>query len=206
MKYLLSITLLFISTLSVAQGTSGEIWGTVVDENGEPFVGAVIQIDYSGIIKGGTISNFDGIYIIKPVEPGTYTLTAKYLGYKNIVYKNLVISSNKSTKLDIQFFEKDTSHKVVMEDEYKFSTQTIELNQYENIEIDKMPTRNTSAIIILPDTSNGLSTSRVTDGTIYMFNDCGPRGSRGINLPYVDTLTIPENGTPAKYSNKNGER
>lgn len=66
-------------TEAVKKGATKNITGTVTDENGEPVIGATVQI--KGTING-VITDLDGKYSIKAREGET--LEFRYIGYKSL--------------------------------------------------------------------------------------------------------------------------
>lgn len=90
MKTLYTLLLMMIIALrSVAQ--TGEIAGTVLDEKKQPIIGAVIQLTRGGISKGGAVTDYDGKYLIKPLDPGSYTLVANSIGYIKVTVNDIVV-------------------------------------------------------------------------------------------------------------------
>lgn len=90
MKTLYTLLLMMIIALrSVAQ--TGEIAGTVLDEKKQPIIGAVIQLTRGGINKGGAVTDYDGKYLIKPLDPGSYTLVVNYIGYVKVTVNDIVV-------------------------------------------------------------------------------------------------------------------
>ncbi|GJQ21340.1 MAG: hypothetical protein HBSIN02_16950 [Bacteroidia bacterium] len=79
---MLLISVLIFCAPVHAQGVTGEIRGTVTDsERGELLVGANVVIDGTAL---GSATNLEGLYSIKGVPPGTYTVTARYVGYRQL--------------------------------------------------------------------------------------------------------------------------
>ncbi|SFB66921.1 TonB-dependent Receptor Plug Domain [Flagellimonas taeanensis] len=100
MKYFLLIFVFAFATYTYAQQTTGSIVGKLTDreQNDEPLAFANI------LIKGttlGTTSDFDGLYEIPNVEPGTYTLTFSFLGYETVEIPNIEVVSGKVTSIDV---------------------------------------------------------------------------------------------------------
>ncbi|OKS85517.1 SusC/RagA family TonB-linked outer membrane protein [Mucilaginibacter polytrichastri] len=63
----------------MAFAQSGSISGKIVDEHNQPLPGATVTINGTTI---GAATDADGNYVIKNVKPGSYTLTAKFVGYE----------------------------------------------------------------------------------------------------------------------------
>ncbi len=94
------IALLFAPGL-VAQKAS--ITGTIKDKTtGEPLVGVNV------VVKGtyyGAASNLDGIYTIKDVNPGQYTLEVSLIGYKKIQQTGVTVTSDRTLTLNFRLEE-----------------------------------------------------------------------------------------------------
>ena len=85
----LFVTLFLVFGFAVAQTQTGNIKGTISDENGIYLPGANIYIK---TLNKGTISNFDGQFTLVGVPEGTYTLQISYIGYGNVDQKVSVVS------------------------------------------------------------------------------------------------------------------
>ena len=75
-KYALLLTFLLMSAMAFAQ--SGGITGKVTDETNQPVAGAVVSVDGTTI---GASTDVNGNYTIR-LKPGTYAVTAKFIGYR----------------------------------------------------------------------------------------------------------------------------
>ena len=61
------------------------VMGTVLDsKDREPEINVVIQFYKDNRCKAGCLTDIDGKYEIKGLEPGVYKVVAKYAGYKTI--------------------------------------------------------------------------------------------------------------------------
>lgn len=84
-------------------GSTGKISGVVRDsKTKEPIPGVNIVIEGT---KLGAVSNVDGNYVILNVPPGRYNVGASYIGYKRYQVKDLEVSIDFTTKLDIAMEE-----------------------------------------------------------------------------------------------------
>lgn len=76
-KYVLLFAFLMLSIMAFAQ--SGSISGKIVDEHNQPLPGATVTINGT---TNGAAADADGNYVIKNIKAGSYTLTAKFVGYE----------------------------------------------------------------------------------------------------------------------------
>ena len=99
MNKLLFFAFLFILVNVTAQDT-GTIVGTLTDKevNDEPLAFANVLL--KGTTKG-TTSDFDGLYEISGIEPGTYTVSYSYLGYETVEIPNVKVVAGKATTIDV---------------------------------------------------------------------------------------------------------
>ncbi|MCM4155401.1 TonB-dependent receptor [Gramella sp. AN32] len=101
MKYFIAI-LIFFTTISQAQETTtGSIAGKLTDKemNGEPLPFANV------VIKGtskGTTSDFDGLYSLNNLEPGTYTIVYSFVGYETLEIPEVNVEAGKVTEINTE--------------------------------------------------------------------------------------------------------
>ena len=95
------ITLFFILIASITTyaQNNGSLIGKLIDldANNEPLIFANILI--KGTIKG-TTSDFDGLYAISDIEPGTYTVIYSFVGYETQEIE-VEIQENKDTEINV---------------------------------------------------------------------------------------------------------
>jgi len=101
-KYVLLCAFLMISVMAFAQ--TGGIKGKVVDENNQPLPGAAVSVDGTTV---GSSTDVNGGYVITHLKPGTYTLTAKFLGY--VALKKTVTVDASVVTLDFAIQPQNTS-------------------------------------------------------------------------------------------------
>src|SRR5690242_6872169 len=96
MKYLLTITLIFITISFSLTGKAQRkqerfsLLGSVTDTSGTPLAGASVYIPD---LKKGSVADANGNYNISNIPSGTYIVEVKFIGYKTIA-ENLVINKN----------------------------------------------------------------------------------------------------------------
>ncbi len=108
-KYILALmgfTLSMIASIeTIAQSNTQTIKGVVVDKQSLlPLPGVTIVILSVDPLKGAT-SDMNGKFKITDVAPGRYDLKASFIGYKEILIPNVVVSSGKEVDLDLSMEE-----------------------------------------------------------------------------------------------------
>ncbi len=97
-RYMVSVVLGIAFTGMLYAGTTGKIVGKVVDkQTGEALPGAGVIIQETG---QGTATDLDGSFVIINVPPGTYTLKASYVGYRDMVVKNVNVDADRTTEVN----------------------------------------------------------------------------------------------------------
>ncbi|MBS1774081.1 MAG: carboxypeptidase regulatory-like domain-containing protein [Bacteroidetes bacterium] len=90
------------------------IKGRVVDEKGEPMIGAIVKLTQGGLSKGGAQTDEEGLYIIPLKDTGTFSITAIYPAYIINQINEITITSNTTTTIDIKM-ELDKTRKDLRE-------------------------------------------------------------------------------------------
>ncbi|WP_109434359.1 MULTISPECIES: TonB-dependent receptor [Aquimarina] len=98
MKKIVTLLALFFVGILFAQET-GSITGTLLDKesNNQPLPFANVLI--KGTTKG-TTTDFDGLYTIDNLEPGTYTVEFSFVGYETLDIKEVVVKANEATTVN----------------------------------------------------------------------------------------------------------
>jgi hypothetical protein len=103
-RWILFCLLLFVAFFMVIQdakaAVTGKIAGVVLDANtGEPLPGANVIIEGT---DRGAACDADGYYFIIRLEPGTYNVQARMMGYTSITKTDVRIISGHTTPLDFE--------------------------------------------------------------------------------------------------------
>jgi len=104
-RKILTLFAIFLLSGAALYAQSGSLQGKIVDENGQPLIGANV------VVKGttnGTITNIDGIYLIQKVPVGSQTILCSFIGFANIE-QTVVIQDGKTSTLDFTLIEDITS-------------------------------------------------------------------------------------------------
>jgi TonB-dependent receptor len=76
----------------------GSVFGMVLDEIGEPLVGATIMIAGTSL---GTVTDMNGQYTLKQVPAGLYVIEARFISYQTQQVSDVQIIGGKNTRLDL---------------------------------------------------------------------------------------------------------
>ncbi|QQS35804.1 MAG: von Willebrand factor type A domain-containing protein [Ignavibacteriales bacterium] len=170
MSALKTILLSLAVTISLFAG-EGKIVGKVTDaETGEPLIGANVIIDNT---KLGAATSIDGTYIILDVPEGTYTIIGKYIGYKETKVKEVIVSSNLTTEVNI---------KLIAE---AYQIDCIEIVSEKPL-INKNLTNSTT--VVSPDNTSVRGVNGVVStqsGVVNQNGNLHVRGSRSDNSGYI---------------------
>ncbi len=92
--------LLLAAFTQIAAQETGSIAGKLADKemNNEPLAFANVLI--KGTTKG-TTSDFDGLYEIPDLEPGTYTVVFSFLGYETVEVPDVTVEAGKVSTIDM---------------------------------------------------------------------------------------------------------
>jgi hypothetical protein len=99
MSFCFLVGCLFISVSGFGQGS---LSGKVTDEEtGEPILFGDVVVYQNGKLVTGEQTDFDGNYIISPIDTGIYDVVFKYVGYADLKIEGVVIEEANETLLDV---------------------------------------------------------------------------------------------------------
>ena len=110
----LSTVLLFIFILTsyTSNAQTGSVKGTLIDSSSSELIfGAIISSPENPTI--GTQSDMDGVFLISNIKPGTYNFKVSYIGYKEYLYKDVVVVAGQTTNLGTVYLEIDADVPVI---------------------------------------------------------------------------------------------
>jgi outer membrane receptor protein involved in Fe transport len=201
-----------ITTLAFAQ--TGTLKGVITDAmSGEPVPFANVIAEKNGNQIGGTTTDFDGNYTIKPLEPGNYIVKATFVGYGTVEITGVIISANKITEQNVKLQEgvaigevKIIAYKKPLLDKDNLSGETKTAE-----EIVALPTRSvasvaaTTAGIYQKDEGDGVNIRGSRgNATEYYIDGIKVRGAMGVPTSGIEQITVITGGVPAKYGDATG--
>jgi len=179
-KILQFILLLIVSTPILIFSQTGKIVGKVTDlETGDALIGANVLVNGTNL---GAATDVNGDYVILNTPPGTYTIVARYIGYREVRMENIRVSVNLTTEVLFQLPSEtyQTETVVVVAPKPLINKNTTNQTSIVNQEdIKNLPIRGVNSIV---GTQAGIVTQ---GGNIYV------RGSRSDGVAfYVDGVLV----------------
>jgi len=195
----LTLNFLFFLIPFVLLSQSGNITGTIADENGLYLPGATVSIES---LSKGAITDFDGKFTLIDVPAGTYTLKVSYLGYAN-VEKEVIVKSKETLEVFIFIESKSMELDAIEVTAYGLSGQSKALNtQKNNLNITNVVS--TDQIGKFPDANIGDAVKRIPGITMQV--DQGEARNiivRGLS-PQLNSVTLNGSRIPsAEGDNRN---
>lgn len=169
-----------------AQAQSGAISGRVLDGTKEPIEGAVIKIIKDGRLVNGSVTDFDGNYLIKPIPVGVYTAQASFVGHKDAIVKNIIVTADKTTEVSFSLYASSAAmldevvvvdYVVPLIDEYAAGATTTRTAE----EIEAMPTRSTTSLVSTSAGAYDGSSEYIVDG-VRVYGDDGSSTAKAGHL------------------------
>ncbi|UCE06649.1 MAG: TonB-dependent receptor [bacterium] len=176
-KLSLFAILLLIPFLAFA-GVTGKISGRVIDrDTGEPLAGANVIIKNTNM---GAATNLKGEYFIINVPVGTYTIVARYLGYKQVEKTDVKSIQDMTTTVD-----------------FELTSEVMELGETVTVTAERpMISRDATAsnrqiegnkVLLMPKVDTFQDAISLQAGVV----DNHIRGGRGTEISYmVDGMTV----------------
>lgn len=204
------------SVLVFSQSGTGTLKGKIIDrQTKEPIPFANIVVEVGGVQLGGSTSDFDGNYQIKPVPAGKVDLKATYVGYRDFRMNGIIILVDKITFQDIDLEQSTTTLSEVEVVDYKVplisKDQTVSGGTVTQEEISKMANKSAAAVAttvggVTTDASGGISSIRGARSNTEVYYIDGMRvvGSTSLPQSAIEQVEVILGGTPASYGDAAG--
>ncbi|MBP6334923.1 MAG: TonB-dependent receptor, partial [Bacteroidia bacterium] len=206
----------FLLTAVSSFAQTGEIRGKVTEKGGNegiPFASVAALLN--GTQVQATVTDFDGNYSIKPLNPGKYDVKATSVGFQSQELKGVVVSVDNIAFADFGLSKGSVDLKEVEIFDYavplidKGSPATQKTVTFE--EIQAAPTRDVNSIasqgagIYQQDEGTALNIrgSR-SDATSYYVDGIKVRGGIGLPQKGTEQITVITGGVPAQYGDATG--
>lgn len=211
-----SFIYLFIFMLLCTAGTAfaqGEIYGVVKDETGQPFPGVVVKVFQGGLLKSGNVSEDDGSYSVKPLQPGTYDVEFSASSFATKRYTGISVSSGGSTSQNVSMQQSATAKElgpIIIKSTAKIVDKKFVID---GDKLNDLPTRRIEDAVSLSknvyQAKNGgpirIGGARA-DGTVYMIDGVMVPGSANVTPAQgtVGQLEVFSSGIPANLGDATG--
>ncbi|AXT52192.1 TonB-dependent receptor [Aquimarina sp. BL5] len=220
----LILSLLFINQIRAQ--VYGELSGNVVDQTGQPVLGASVLIE--GTEKGAQ-TDFDGNYRIENIIPGSYNLTVSYIGFQTQTKFNIIVKSKGTPAYNFVLKESaEALDEVVISNVNRISRPKetpLSIQTLSAVEIATYPGSNNDVVQVaqtLPGVSPSIGGFRndliirggAPNETVYYLdgmevpniNHFSTQGSSGgpvglINVSFIDNVTLSTSAFGAQYDN-----
>lgn len=218
------IALFFISSIAYAQ-VKVTIKGKVLDEKGAPILGATVFLNNNQ----GNVTDENGVYRITNVTPGSYNITASFLGYRSQTKFNIIIKSKGNPSFDFVLKESNEElEEVVVTNQNKISRPRetpLSTQSLSAVEIATYPGGNND-VVRVAQTFPGVSPSvggfrndliirgGAPNETVYYLdgmeipniNHFATQGSAGgpvglLNVSFINDVTLSTSAFGAQYDN-----
>ncbi len=212
LRNLLLFVFLGISGSTFAQ----EIAGRILDDKKEPAINATVQVYQGGQLKGGNVTDFDGNYIVKPLDPGNYMVMVLMMGFDSIVVTDVVVSPHGTTTVNLNL-KKHSEHQLGPIEVIAFKKDLVNHNEKTQVltheELKVLPYTN-----VADQASTGNNVYQATrggalsfgggrsGGTIFLQDGIVVRSGGAIDMPQggVEQLEVITSGIPANYGDVSG--
>jgi len=199
-----------------AYSQSGSLRGKVTDtDTKDPIAYANVIVKLGGKVVNGGTTDFDGKYIVKPVEAGTYDIEISFMGYRTQIMQGVIINGNKATYLDVTLTSSVKELKEAVITTYVEplinQEQTISGKTLTAAQIDKMPGRDANSMAITvggvfsDDNGNmgGIRGAR-NGGTVTFIDGVRVIGNSSLPKAAIAQVAVIVGGTPAMYGDLTG--
>lgn len=215
--YFLLASVLFIGSYSLAQTGVGTIRGAISDKDSkEPIPFANVILYRNGAQVGGAKTDFDGKFQINSIEPGSYDVEFRYVGYGTQRKNGVIVNSDKITFLnDIQLSSTDK-----ITDDVEVIYYVVPLIDKDGgasgatitrEDIARMAVRDATEVaatvggVYSPEGSDEISVRGSRTGDNYVFIDgIKVRGSSAIPKSAIQEISVMTGGLPANYGDMTG--
>ena len=197
----LAIITMFAGIAASAQVTTSSLGGRVVDQNGEPVIGAaIVAIHEPSGTSYGSVTNVDGLYTIQGMRTGgPYRVEVSCLGYQQVNYTEITLTLAETYNLNAQLNESNeflSEAVVIAAPTSKFAAveKTGSVTNIDNKQIEAIPTVNrniTDVTRLSPYGGSGMSFAG-SDGRTANFTVDGANFNNNFGL----SSSLPGGGNP----------
>jgi hypothetical protein len=209
--YFTLVLVVFTGLAALAQTGNGAIKITLTDKATKeaiPFANVVAYKD--GVQVGVATTDMDGNAIIKPLEPGKYTVKGVYVGYQAQEVKDVVVGDGKTAYVNVGLSNGEgvkldevevITYQVPLIDPDTKSGQTVTREDYQNLASkDVNSVAATTAGVYQADEGKAVNVRGGRSGnTTYFVDGVKVFGSPNLPQQSIEQLNVITGGVPAQY-------
>jgi len=206
---LLTFGLIFTTSLYM-YAQQGALQGKVIDKKTKkPIPFANIILVHKGTQVGGTTSDFNGNYQIKPIPPGKYELKATFVGYQTVVIPGIPIAADKIRFYNIKMTATTKTLATVEIVTYKVplisKDETATGATITAEEVARMPRRSANAVattvggVFSANGERGSVRGARTNATTMYIDGVKVIGSASVPESAIEQVDVVLGGLPAQY-------
>ena len=219
LRYLLLFVFTGLSGSVIAQ----EIAGKILDTKKEPLINATVQVYQGGILKGGNVSDYDGNFLVKPLDPGYYDVLVSFTGYDSVMITKVVVQAGGRTTQNFEltihsvtlggkegFVIRDFKKKLINENAGTHIMTSDEIKVVPTMELTDVAALSPSMYQSQRGKGMNIGGARAT-GTLYIIDgvqvqNIGDAANTGINMAQnsIEQMEVITSGIPAKYGDVSG--
>ncbi|MCB9251457.1 MAG: TonB-dependent receptor [Flavobacteriales bacterium] len=204
-----------LSNWTFSQANYGEIRGKVIDKKTKTAMEyATVVLKREGIVKSSSLTDDNGNYFLKTLDPGEYQLEVSYVGYRKYEASGILVTSASIKFWNIEMLP-------LGDDGFDLGTVTVAASRTELVNVDenkktltskdimKLPQRGIGAI---SNTSSGTNSSgggisilgNRTDGTRLFIDGVPVIGSSAMPTVGQEQIDLIQSGVPAMFGDLTG--
>ncbi len=207
------VLVLFIQLLAIGIYAQTSLSGKVKDkESGEDLITASVSVEKNGVFITGTVTDIDGNFSVN-LDPGTYTVIVKMLGYGDQQINNVIVKAGKANPIEV-LLSSDTKTLGVIE----IVEQKVPLIEQDNTtqgstltseQIQNLPVKSIIGIVAASagtssvDGGDASIRGSRTDGTVFYLDGIRYTG-RNIPTSEIEQLQVITGGIEAQYGDVTG--
>ncbi|HEY1257439.1 MAG TPA: TonB-dependent receptor, partial [Terracidiphilus sp.] len=154
MLLLVLLCLFAMGPLALAQVTNASLTGLVTDANGAALTGVQIHVQNTDTnYVQSTETNGTGFYLVSPLVPGPYKVTAEKTGFRKLVQSGITLTVDQAATLNLTLQLGDVKEVItVTADAELINTTTAEIGTTvgeEQVTELPLPDRKTSGLVLL---------------------------------------------------------
>lgn len=210
--YSLLYVLVGFCFMANAQSQLGEIRGKAIDsKTKKPLDYASVTVELNGVVKAQVLTDDDGAYVVKTLQPGSYTVKVAMMGYRNTIITNVNVASDEITFTNVSMEINETGQELeavtFVAKKALIDPDGVNKNTKTSKEIMALPQRSANMIantVAGVDSRAGATPNfrgARQDGTAYYIDGVRVQGNASSTIPQnaIDQIQIITGGTPAQY-------